>query len=103
MSSWLHCDVDAAFFLLLLDFLDFATAPDVLSVVPLEADPFDDALLLGVEVGGLSESRSQCESFFDAALVDGCSCLKSLAPASLFTYKFNTNGAWILIKVIIQP
>lgn len=103
MSSWLHCDVDAAFFLLLLDFLDLATAPDVLSVVPLEADPFDDALLLGVEVGGLSESRSQCESFFDAALVVVCSCLKSLAPASLFTYKsINTKGAWIL-KLLLNP
>jgi hypothetical protein len=89
----LHCDVDAVFFLLLLDFLDFATAPAVVvSVVPFEADPFDDdALLLGVEVGGLSESRSQCESVFDTESVDGCSCLKasrdaaSLDLASLFT------------------
>lgn len=90
MSSWLHCDVDAAFFLLLLDFLDFAVAVAV-SVVPFAADPFDDALLLGAELGGLSESRSQCESFPDAPLVDGCSCLTasravaSLDPVSFFT------------------
>ena len=56
MSSWLHCDVDAAFFLLLLAFFDFAAV--VVSVVPFPADPFDDAVE-EVEVGGLSESRSR--------------------------------------------
>lgn len=93
MSSWLHCDVDAAFFLLLLCFLDLAAAVVVASVVPfVAADPFGDALLLGVEeLGGLSESRSQCELLLDTPLVDGCSCLMaprdvaSLDPASFFT------------------
>lgn len=93
MSSWLHCDVDAAFLRLLLAFLDFAEAAAV-SDEPFPTDPFDDPLLLGVELGGLSESRSRCWSFSDVPFVDGCLCLTRSCEvvASFFTYKQIINN-----------
>lgn len=57
MSSWLHCEVDAVFFLLLAVFLDLQDATVSVSV-PFPAEPVEDAVLFGVEVGELSESRS---------------------------------------------
>ena len=65
MSSWLHCEVEAAFFLFLAVFFDFEEETALLSA------PVEDAELFGVEVGGLSESRSSCESLSD---VPFCSC-----------------------------
>ena len=79
MSSWLHCEVDAAFFLLLAVFLDFE---DPTVSVPFPVEPVEDAVLFGVEVGELSESRSPWESSSDVPFVDGGSCLtKSVGSA----------------------
>ena len=85
MSSWLHCDVDAAFLRLLLVFLAFDDAAAV-SDAPFATDPFDDALLFGVELGGLSESRSRCGSFSEVPFVDGCLTRSCDDSASFFTY-----------------
>ena len=71
MSSWLHCEVDAAFFLLLAVFLDLE---DATVSVPFPVEPVEDAVLLGVEVGGLSESRSPRESSSDVPFPDDNSC-----------------------------
>lgn len=71
MSSWLHCEVEAAFFRLLAAFLDFdEEAAELLFSAPFPVEPLEEVVLFGIEVDGLTESRSPCESFSDITLVD---------------------------------
>lgn len=88
MSSWLHCEVDAAFFLLRAVFLDFE---DATVSVPFPVEPVEDALLFGVEVGELSESRSPWESSSDVPFVDGNPCLIELVGSvdPVFSFLFD--------------